>query len=450
MDNNDNNDEKIEKKQSYLRKEILDKGYSPEDFANFVKNIKGENGADLNLWTLEELYYIVPQFQESQEKQKQNNNKNLSNFNEAVEQDSEYLGNEDEDLWGNKVPKLKTINCIVKCKKMENSELINNKDKLEIIINNAEVKKDGLFSSSYYEFTINNKLLNIEFKRKMNDFIWLKNKLTLFYPNIFIPPLPKNKIKKDEKYIQKKIYYLQCFINYLINNDLLLSSQLFSDFFSLPASEFQNSKQIIEKTQPPKGLADIITLDGTFDIAIIPDIDKKAYTINNEITKKNELFNKLNLSLKDVINQMIIMKQKYLNLSNIFEELNHFWSKSEIVINDKMNKNFYKLKDLFKSYGQEYEKKINFFEIEIRRFFKYMRNELNEFEYLYKNYDTARITFVDVTDRKNIVFDENFRNLKRYFGYTLNIVFNEYQNLHLTHFLRTKEHFNNITKVINI
>ena len=221
-------------------------------------------------------------------------------------------------------------------------------------------------------------------------------------------------------------------------------------FFSLSESEFQNSKQIIDKTQPPKGLADIITLDGTFDIAIIPDIDKKAYTINNEIIKKNELFNKLNLSLKDVINQMIIMKQKYLNLSNIFEELNQFWSKSEIVINDKMNKNFYKLKDLFKNYGQEYEKKINYFEIEIRRFFKYMRNELNEFEYLYKNYDTARITFVDVTDRKNIVFDENFKNLKRYFGYTLNIVFNEYQNLHLTHFLRAKEHFNNITKVINI
>ena len=55
----DNNNEKIEKKQSYLRKEILDKGYSPEDFANYVKKIKGENGDDLNLWSIEELYYIV-------------------------------------------------------------------------------------------------------------------------------------------------------------------------------------------------------------------------------------------------------------------------------------------------------------------------------------------------------------------------------------------------------
>ena len=449
---NDNNEEDIEKKQNYLRKEIIDKGYSPDDFANYVKKIKGENGADLNSWSIEELYYIVPQFQESQEFQKNNKDKNFSNFNEIIEQDTEHLGNEeDEDLWGNKIQKTtKKINCIVKCKKIENTELINNKEKLKIIISSAEIKKDGLFSSSYYEFVINNKLLNIEFKRKMNDFIWLKQKLTNFYPNLFIPPLPKIKIKKDEKYILKKIYYLQCFIDYIINNDLLLSSKLFFNFISLSASEFQNSKEIFEKTTPPKGLDDIITLDGTFDIAIIPDIDKKAYTINNEIYKKIELLNKLNIGLKDVINQMIVIKQKYLQLSNIFEELNQFWLKSTIVLNDKMNKNFLKLKDFFKNYAEGYDKKIKYLNVEIRRFFKYMRNEFNEFDYLYKNYDNARTTFVDVTDRKNIVFDDNFKGLKRYFGYTLNIVFNEYQNLHSTHYIRTKEHFNNISKIIII
>lgn len=445
------NKENIEKKQNYLRKEIIDKGYSPDDFAIYVKKIKGENGADLNSWSIEELYYIVPQFQESQEFQKNNNN-NLSNFNEIIEQDTEHLGNEDEDLWGNKIEKtkIKKINCIIKCKKMEPSELINNKEKLEIIINNAEIKKDSLFSSSYYEFTINNKLLNIEIKRKINDFIWLKKKLTNFYPNVFIPPLPKFKIKKDDKFINKKIYYLQFFINYIINNDLLLSSQFFYNFISLTTSEFQNSKEKFDIIQPPKGLEDIITLDGTFDIAIIPDVDKKAYIINNEISKKIELFNKLNSCLKEIINQMVVMKQKYLQLSQIFEELHQFWLKSEIVLNDKMNKTFFKLKDLFKNYAESYDKKINYFNVDIRRYFKYMRNELEEFEYLYKNYDNARITFIDVTDRKTITFDDNFKSLKRYFGYTLNIVFNEYQNLHLTQFLRSKEHFKSITNIILI
>jgi hypothetical protein len=321
---------------------------------------------------------------------------------------------------------------------------------MKIILTNAEIKKDGLFSSSYYEIAIKNEYLNIEIKRKMNDLIWLKKKLTNFYPNLFIPPLPKFKIKKDEKYIKKKIYYLQCFIDYIINNDILLSSKIFNDFISLPDSEFQNSKQTYDKIETPKGLNDMITIDGTFDIAIIPDIDKKAYIIKTEIQKKTELFNKLNVCLKETINQMLIMKQKLNQLSGIFEELSKLYSKSEIVINDNMNKNFLKLKDLFNKYDEEQNNKIKYFEIEIRRFFKYMRNEFNEFDYLYKNYDNARTTFVDVTDRKNIVFDDNFKGLKRYFGYTLNIVFNEYQNLHSTHYIRTKEHFNNISKIIII
>jgi hypothetical protein len=308
------NNEKTEKMQNYLRKEIIDKGYSPDDFVNYLKKIKGENGTDLNLWSIEELYYVVPQFQESQEQQKQNSKNNFSKYEENIEQDTDYLGEEDGDLWGNKTTKKnanKKINCIINCKKLEKSVLVTNRDKMKIILTNAEIKKDGLFSSSYYEIAIKNEYLNIEIKRKMNDLIWLKKKLTNFYPNLFIPPLPKFKIKKDEKYIKKKIYYLQCFIDYIINNDILLSSKIFSDFISLPDSEFQNSKQVYDKIEPPKGLNDMITIDGTFDIAIIPDIDKKAYIIKTEIQKKTELLNKLNFCFISFINS----QTKYILIS---------------------------------------------------------------------------------------------------------------------------------------
>ena len=131
------NEEILEKKQNYLRKEIIDKGFSPDDFANYVQKIKGENGADLNSWSIEELYYIVPQFQEAYNLEKQKNNKNFSNFNNVEEQETEHLGTEDEDLWGNKIPKTKKISCIVKCKKLEISELAKNKEKLIININNS-------------------------------------------------------------------------------------------------------------------------------------------------------------------------------------------------------------------------------------------------------------------------------------------------------------------------
>ena len=59
-------DEATEQKQTYLRTEIIDKGYDPEVFTAYISNLKGEEGIDLNLWSMEELVNIVKSFQEQQ------------------------------------------------------------------------------------------------------------------------------------------------------------------------------------------------------------------------------------------------------------------------------------------------------------------------------------------------------------------------------------------------
>ena len=51
-----------EEKQNYLRDNILDKGYNPNDFIFFLKTKKGEDGADLSNWTMEDLKNIVADF----------------------------------------------------------------------------------------------------------------------------------------------------------------------------------------------------------------------------------------------------------------------------------------------------------------------------------------------------------------------------------------------------
>ena len=59
-------DEATEQKQTYLRTEIIDKGYDPEVFTAYISNLKGEDGIDLNLWSMEELVDIVKSFQDQQ------------------------------------------------------------------------------------------------------------------------------------------------------------------------------------------------------------------------------------------------------------------------------------------------------------------------------------------------------------------------------------------------
>ena len=57
MENTNN----LEQKQQYLREEILDKSYDPEEFSDFMSKYK-ENGLDLNNWELIELQEAVRTF----------------------------------------------------------------------------------------------------------------------------------------------------------------------------------------------------------------------------------------------------------------------------------------------------------------------------------------------------------------------------------------------------
>lgn len=51
-----------ELKQNYLRENILDKGYEAEDFVSYLTSKKGEEGVNLNNWSLKELKSVVQEY----------------------------------------------------------------------------------------------------------------------------------------------------------------------------------------------------------------------------------------------------------------------------------------------------------------------------------------------------------------------------------------------------
>lgn len=50
-------------KQEYLRVNIIDLGYNAEEFANMLNEKKPGVGADVNQYTMDELYQYVAEFQ---------------------------------------------------------------------------------------------------------------------------------------------------------------------------------------------------------------------------------------------------------------------------------------------------------------------------------------------------------------------------------------------------
>lgn len=60
-------------KQNYLRTEIVEKGLDSEQFINYLCEIKGEEAADIDIWSLDELKEAVSNFQYNMSKESANN-----------------------------------------------------------------------------------------------------------------------------------------------------------------------------------------------------------------------------------------------------------------------------------------------------------------------------------------------------------------------------------------
>ena len=63
----------LEEKQQYLRSEIIEQGYNPNDFSDYMASIRGENALDLELWTFSDLQNVVSQYKAYVAQNQQNN-----------------------------------------------------------------------------------------------------------------------------------------------------------------------------------------------------------------------------------------------------------------------------------------------------------------------------------------------------------------------------------------
>ena len=249
--------EDIEDKQNYLREEIMDKGYSPEQFQEFMMQQVGTEEIDLEQYSMQSLQEIVEKFKQLYASG-DNNTDNVISTNEEPQQEEtdevNNINNEENIIQPKKEENMIRTNSnqlgespfdsyeyTVTCKKLspnQFSEIYN----LYFTITEPEHKKNGIFSSGYFQYTIMNKKDNSSIVRKLKDFEWMKAKLFDLFPGIFLPPIGPSLLNlKDDS--PKKISYLSKFINALSQNRLVRSTEIYKAFFSLPQEEFENKKK---------------------------------------------------------------------------------------------------------------------------------------------------------------------------------------------------------------
>ena len=494
-----------EEKQNYLRENILEKGYDPNTFVEFLKTKKGEAGSDITNWSMEDLTEVVQEFisknslpEKEKEKEKEKepepepepdpfliprrqtmnlkrpyNDDIISVKSAKISRTQSYIPNLTDEDYGLITPEY------LKCQKSETTEL-SKYDNIEINVKDPKRIYGGFFSKDFIVYLITTNPLKKSVRRKHDDFIWLRERLSIIYNLNILPRLPKKGKVNEDKHINKRLRNLEKFLNYLIKDPLIKSSNILCDFLTLEKDkDFEKRKKIYNKMKTPIEFKDIKTIDGKIKISVNPN---KEIFLDN--IKANSAFNetclkKFNQNFKELKEEMNTVIGRVSSFGPLFDKLIKI---STIYLdNNTIIESYKQMKNIFNSCAEMFKRQSGFFYNDVKEYLKLIngnyhhirdlaqivethkinynksvKNLISKKEELFKKGDTDNWQ-LDVKDRNNLqefYFDriasyqkicakdtKSLIKVKEKYGYHLNKIISEFQRMRN---INTIEHKNKV------
>ena len=404
----------IQEKQEYLRDNILDKGYDANLFADYLIQKKGEVGADISSWSMEDLRIVVQEFIEKQtsflsggeniiyQEQEQNHPQDIKNEPQNDQNDqNESQNNSQNQQKDDQNLNQKHLNPVLygiispeslPCNKVENTPLSPIENPM-ITVNSPEKKEGGFFSKSYITYLITTSGLNLKVRRRYSDFDWLHQVIFDLYSYIIVPPVPKkSKIGGDrfsDTFINKRMRYLEKFLNFLVANPIIKNSQLFYDFLSIEKdADFTKSKNNYQKIKPKTNIKEFFSANGKMNLGVKNEKEIYFQNIKDNTLNNQELLNKLNISLKQLKIQMDLFIQKIEEVTQIWEEV--FKNSSKYCDEINIITTYEQMNKLFINWSESLKKQNNLIFVDVREYFKYIRNNYREMKYVAHNADNYK------------------------------------------------------------
>ncbi len=450
--------ESLEEKQLYLRTEIIDQGYNPEDFSSFMGSIRGDNNLDLDTWSFADLQTVVTQFKsqisqiqnqqqqypqqnENQEQpqeqpQEQNNNDTAQNAKEddieravkdtiVPEKLEQKISNSD-----NKFPNdaFDEYELIIKTGSLEKNE-ITDQNNLFVTVTNPVKVKAGIFSSAYYQYTIETSPVGYKVVRKVSDFTFLYETLPLFNSAVFNPVLPHFEFGlKDDS--PKKMLYIQNYLNSLIENKFFRSLPIVYEFLTVDQEKWNKLKQDNYTKIKPLSLSKMPTLEGKIHININKLEDSKGQKIKDEIYKKQEAFDGLNNAMDEILITLEKLSLCFKSSAKYFLDLRNCHKD-----NETLSGLFNRLLSLTKIWARDCIKQRDFLKYEVKYYFKFMDKEIVSYLKKYEEFKSSRDDYKSKYDKikkspNRLPKDlELVQKLRVNYGLQLAVINSEYQKL---------------------
>ena len=442
-------DSSQEEKQNFLREKILEKGYDTNQFVQFLIDKKGENGADVAVWTMPDLKKVVKEFiilnggeieEEEPPKQETKPPKKISMFDflgetkqqpkaktqiqiqkqgiepvkpqtkteiqiqpqkeqapnsSSTNNNSNVSLNRTVSLTGNESDYGVIIAETKKCKPCEVTD-IGKAQNVIISLSNPEKKEGGFLKKAYMTYLISTLPVSYKVRRRYSDFTWLRNALLNHFPANLIPPIPKrNRFGADpfsEQFVSKRSRGLEKFLNYLSKDPIIKRSQLYFDFLYIGAEvDFNSKKKVYEKVKPVTEVQEFRDENEKVNLLITGEKEGYLENIKDNTNININLLKKLNVSLKSLFDEMNNVINRMDEISKKWEQI--YKASEKYFDNNTTCESFNKMSTLFKTWSSVLKEQNTIVNIDIREHFKFIRKNFSSLKDLVNSIDTHKYNY---------------------------------------------------------
>ena len=205
----------------------------------------------------------------------------------------------------------------------------------------------------------------------------------------------------DNDFLSKRARNFEKFLNYLIIDPILKNTKLVYDFLSMEKDdEFQKMKKSVDKTKTPAfNISKAITIDGNATIEICEEKEKYLNEIKEGTTQNENILKKINATIKTLKDDLNNASDKLIDISK------NFGLMKEIAIQYKENgevvQSYAEISSMFSNFSLYLVKQKNLFFIDLKEYFKYVKN----------NYRSMK-EFLHKTENLKNTFYKSFKSLK--------------------------------------
>ena len=229
------------------------------------------------------------------------------------------------------------------CKRSEKTVL--NDKEIKVVIQNPKNSEKSLLTSQYTIYEVCTESMHWLVHRRYSDFDWLRNILSKFFPRILIPPLPGKKMgnrRFEQDFIEKRMKFLQIFMDKVIQNETLKSSEALYAFLSFgDRVQFDRKIKELNSIVPSQYCEDLKTLSGKLTV-LYDDFNENYYVnINNYFKLQYQVYTRLNYNMRSFYKNITMACMNLEEVQKDFETLK--------ILNTKVMMSKWEIED---NYGQ--------------------------------------------------------------------------------------------------